>query len=685
MSRRALELLLACLLVAVTLAVFAPILAHPFIYYDDDVYVFANPVVLQGLNWDTFRWAWTSEVQGNWHPLTMLSLLADVSLWSRGSGARSAPWPGGFHLTSLLLHAASVAVLFFTLTRWTGRLYCSALVAALFAIHPTRVESVAWIAERKDVLSGFFFMLTLAAYGAYVRRPSLGRHLVVAVCLACGLMSKAMLVTVPLLLLLLDVWPLRRSALRTAGRFDPLGAGLLVAEKLPWLMLVAVSSWITFHVQQKQGFVVSLEFQSPGERLITATNAYGAYLHSAIWPTRLCLMYPLPLDIQVTSATLASAAVLAGGTLAALLTARRWAFVPVGWFWFVGMLVPVIGLVQIGGTARCDRYTYLPFIGLFLLGVWSIAGLLERRLAPRARRYVGGALAAAVLLPLSVLCLRQVGYWRDAETLFTHATEVTENNHLAHYNLANALASQRRFDEALVHYDRTLELYANYPAALFNKSSTLMRLSRYGEAFQALLACNVLSPDDPNTLYNLGQCAEKLGRLNEAAFYYQQSLEHDPRHATYLALATMLNRLNRTAEAVRTFEQLIKAAPNNRQAQLMLAWVLATHHESSHRDPARALEICSRIVPRVPTVSSLFVSAHDTWGAAYAANGDFQRATEEAQQAYERALRERRARELANSPGGVAEWDRQVKAIRRRLDYYQRKQPYFVNPAEFPD
>jgi hypothetical protein len=416
-----------------------------FINMDDDVYVYENPRVLKGLTIEGVRWAFTAFHISNWHPLTWLSHMTDVTIF--GNDAR------GHHLVNILLHSLNTSLLFLSLFRMTAALWRSALVAALFALHPLHIESVAWIAERKDVLSGLFFMLVLLAYEWYVRRGGRRRYLLVALFLALGLMAKPMLVTVPFLLLLLDLWPLGRTAWAApagGGEGSPVSPGRLLWEKVPLLALALVSSGITFLAQRAGGAIKTLEFIGTDLRLANVAVSYVAYIGKTLWPLSLSMYYPFPPEMppgwKVGGAVLVTAAV----TAAAVFLRRRPYFL-VGWLWYLGMLVPVIGLVQVGDQAMADRYAYLPLTGLFVMAVWGSAELLRGR----RRRWSVGA-AAGVLLILTPLAARQAGYWKDSITLFSHALSVAPGSHIIHNNLANSLVRAGRTNEAITHYREAL-------------------------------------------------------------------------------------------------------------------------------------------------------------------------------------------------------------------------------------
>ncbi len=448
--------LVAAGLALLTLFVFLPAAGNGFVHYDDPLYVTGNDQVRRGLTGEGFLWAWRAAVAGNWHPLTMLSHMADAEIWGLDAG--------GHHLTSLLLHAANVVFVFLVLRRMTGAPWRSAAVAALFAVHPLRVESVAWVAERKDVLSGFFFLLALAAWVAYTRRPAAGRYLLALLAFAAGLLAKPMLVTLPFVLVLLDVWPLGRLPLAAPpGGERRRVVRRLLAEKAPFFVLALAASAVTLFTQQVA--MAPLATVPLGRRVGNALVSYAAYLRKTFWPMDLAVIYPLPAAVPLVKAALA-AALLALVTGLVLVRLRRSPWLAVGWLWFVGMLVPVIGLVQVGRQALADRYTYLPSIGLAVALVWGGAEVARALLpAGRARRVLlAGALALAVAV-LSLAARRQVAVWKDTSTLFAHAMAVTPGNYYAAYKVGVELS--RRGDRAGAerHYREALRLRPGFRLA----------------------------------------------------------------------------------------------------------------------------------------------------------------------------------------------------------------------------
>jgi protein O-mannosyl-transferase len=624
-------------LIVATLATFWPVTRHSVVHYDDPMYVTENPHVTSGLTLEDLRWAMTTGYACNWHPVTWISHMLDVQLF----GLR----PGWHHFTSLLLHTTNALLLFVLLVRLTGAMRRSAFVAALFALHPLRVESVAWLAERKDVMSGFFFLFTLLAYAKYareakgylkseIRNPksevemqaqpasapartadrqkrlvSLCWYGLALFCCALGLMSKPMLVTTPFVLLLLDYWPLARWAEQGRTRRP----GLLLLEKAPFFLLVAISSYITLRVQDA-AMVANPERLAFGLRLGNAALAYVAYLGQTIWPSGLAVFYPYPVDPWAAGAILAFALLL-GLTAGAVVLARRAPYLPVGWLWYLGMLVPVIGLVQVGSQSRADRYTYLPSIGLFLLVTWGVAEAVifvtrwarrqtqagqdpmrsDARGVPAGdlteHRELGGdnsalqnhrsvatlacsAAAMVVLAALAVTTHRQVGYWETSESLFTHAIRVTGENHIALTGLG--IAELRRGDgvAALTHLTRALELARTRNAAgniEYYVGAALQIQGKLLEALPYLTEAVVMPSLKPDRDWRLAVCLIAAGRLPEAEPLLEQALDARPGTPDFLiALGTLRDRQGRPEEAEKIFRDVVARDPNSPQARRAL-------------------------------------------------------------------------------------------------------------------
>lgn len=580
MRSQSAPLLLGLGLILLTLIVYQPVLAYGFVNFDDGLYVTGNRHVQKGITWEGFLWAWQANVASNWHPLTMLSHMLDCELY--GLDAR------GHHLTSLLLHLANVWLLFEVLRRMTGALGASALVAALFGIHPTHVESVAWIAERKDVLSGLFFLLTLGAWHRWVEARTLRSYLLAVLLFACGLLSKPMLVTLPCVLLLLDVWPLGR-----------LRAGLrpLLVEKIPFFVLSAASSAVTIYAQQ--GSLATLQAVSIGRRVANALVAYVAYLGKTFWPAKLAVFYPLPPAVPPWKA-LAAGALLAAVTALAVWRLRRQPHLAVGWLWFLGMLVPVIGFLQVGRQAMADRYTYLPSIGLFVAVVWGTAELVAAR-KPLRIAVAGGALAG--IAALSVAAHAQAGTWKDNLTLFRHALAVTENNYLAHLNVAITLSREGGDEaEALHHFREVLRLQPNLAEGHAAMATALRRWGRPAEALPPARRAVQLKPERARFRHTLATILEDLGRKDEAIVQLRAAVERSPRLAdARYGLGLLLQEKGRTDEALEHYRVALEANPDLNDLYAPTATLYARKG-----DLAEAVRLYEEAARRRPTPSVHF-------------------------------------------------------------------------------
>jgi len=501
-------------LAAITFAVFGQTLHHEFVNYDDDEYVYKNPVVAQGLTLKGIVWAFTGVHAFNWHPLTWLSHMLDCQLYGLN--------PAGHHLTNVLLHTATVIALFLILRQMTGALWRSAFVAAVFAIHPLRVESVAWVAERKDVLSGLFFMLTIGAYVRYARRPSsVARYGLVMLLFALGLMCKPMLVTLPVVLLLLDYWPLQRAGPRKLSG--------LVLEKLPLLALSAASCVATLLAQTQT--IQSVEIFSPPVRFVTALLACNVYLGQMVYPSGLAVFYPFPHNgLSAWDAAMA-------GTLLAVISAVAWGerrrrpWLLMGWVWYLVMLLPVVGIIQVGGQAHADRYTYLPQIGVYVAVTWMVAEWRVKWLHHGPLRAALGGLMAVVLAVLMVCAWKQTTYWQNSEILWSHALACTTDNHVAHFNLGNTLRLEGRMDEAIPQYQKAVEIRPSYAEAHGNLGMALFQMGRVDEAIPHLQKAAQLKPGNAPLIYNLGVALQKMGRVDEAIACYQKALAINPGNA----------------------------------------------------------------------------------------------------------------------------------------------------------
>jgi hypothetical protein len=511
--------LVAAALVLAVFAIYAQAVKYQFVDLDDSEYVYDNVIVTRGITLRGIAWAFAPSSYAHWHPLTWLSHMADIQMFGLNAG--------GHHLTSVVLHAANAALLFYVLLGLTGTLWRSALVAALFALHPLHVESVAWVSERKDVLSTFFWLVTMAAYGRFARRGGVGRYMWIVTAFILGLMSKAMLVTLPLVLLLLDYWPLARFADPTdPGRTPFMRARLaaLVGEKLPLFALAIAFSVITYLAQRSWGATAPLESFPLGERLANALVSYAAYLTKTIIPIRLAVFYPHPASIGEPiplARVVVAAGVLAGLSFLAVTQWKRRPWLTVGWLWYLITLLPVIGIVQIGSQALADRYSYVPLIGIFLMLVWTIPQTVE---SSRPLTLATGAVCAGVLGALSVLATIQVGYWRDGVTLYTHAIAVTEKNWLAWNNLGVQRLNVGQFDAALDCSAQAIQIKPDYAEGWYNAGVALGRLGRYPEAIAAYRQSLYLEPANADGWANLGLIEHAMRDYQSAIVAYRSAL-----------------------------------------------------------------------------------------------------------------------------------------------------------------
>ncbi len=674
-----------------------------FVSFDDDRYVHDEPMVARGLSGEGVAWAFTRVHAGNWHPLTSLSLMLDVELFGVNAGAH--------HLVNVFLHALTTLLLLAALHRLTGAFWRSALVAALFALHPVKAESVAWISERKDVLSGLFFVLALLAYDHFARAPLLRRYLLLLLAAALGLLAKPMLVTLPLILLLLDFWPMRRWADREPGPYPARSASRLFLEKVPLLALAAGSAAATWWAQARAlGAGASISFT---DRLANAAVTPVIYLKQTLWPTGLAAFYPHPQGELPVWWALLALALLACVTLAGWHYRRVAPFLLTGWGWFLVMLLPVLGLIQVGWQARADRYLYLPQIGLTIAIVW-LAELGLRRLA--AGRALGWSLGLVAIASCTVLAQRQVATWRDSETLWRRALAVTQNNDMAHRGLGIALAHDGKLEEARAELERAVALrpgnadtrvnLANVyrkqgetarAVALYreilredpghwharrNLAGTLAEAGRIPEATEEYLRLQREHPEDPDLAASLGALYLQTGNTAEAARFFRAALALRPGQAEALNnLGIALFREGRVGEAVESWREAAGLQPGNSDlqnnlgvalatlgreeeaithwsralalaprasTQLTLAWVLATSARADLRDGARAVELAQAALRGMGEQNAM---ALRTLAAARAETGDFDGALAAAREA--RALAEAQGEERPfPSPGG---------------------------------
>jgi protein O-mannosyl-transferase len=553
--------LIIVVLAAATLATYWPTLGNGFINYDDNEYVTENQHVLGGLSPRNVRWAFVAKSASNWHPLTWLSHMLDVTQFGTG--------PTGPHAVNLLLHTINGALLFLLLQRMTGAQLRSAFVAGLFALHPLHVESVAWVAERKDVLSTMFWMLTLLAYQAYVKSAQGKKWYALALLsYALGLMSKPMLVTIPLVMLLLDFWPLRRMAITGRSPPKPTIPGLVV-EKVPFLLLSALSSAVTCWAQKSA--MPSLEHLPVSERMANAAVSYVRYLGKMFWPQDLALPYLHPGQWSEAQVWLA-AVLIAALSLGAVWTGRKHPYVVTGWFWYLGTLVPVIGLVQVGVQAIADRYTYVPLTGVFIIVAWAAGELTARR---RSLRYGAVSMGILILAICGAVTHRQVKYWHDSETLFKHAASVTDGNFVALSNVGGAYFAKGRNDEALKYYREAVRINPNYTEAL-NSIGAVLADKGDPEAAEWFQRALTVQPAHADTLFNMGNLMAKEGKYREAAEYYQASLASRPdNHEARNNLAGVMVRMGRIDEAIAQYQTALEIKPDGALVHKNLGEMLA--------------------------------------------------------------------------------------------------------------
>jgi hypothetical protein len=509
-------------LVAVTLSLYSPVLRNPFIDYDDPDYVTENPNVQAGLGWRLLKWSLTTTTAGNWHPLTWLSHGLDYQLFGLH--------PGGHHATSVLLHAANGILLFLFLLESTRAWGCSFFAAALFAVHPINVESVAWVAERKNVLCTFFFLLTLVSYCWYARKRSVHKYLVTALLFIAGLASKPMAVTLPCLLILADYWPLKRVRGFSESGAKPVeskrSVAMLIVEKLPFFFLSAVSALVTIVAQRSAGAMVTIERLPLGLRLGNAFRSYILYLWKAVWPRDYAPFYPG--DPLIAWHVVIACLMLLTATLFAYRQRLKRPYLLFGWLWFLGTLVPVIGLIQVGGQAMADRYAYIPLIGIFVAVVWGVAEFLDSRAISFGVRV---SAAAFVILVFSVATWRQIGYWRSNYDLWSHASRVTKHNLIAEDSLGLTLLEADQYNEALRHFQNARRIRPNDPTSHLNIGVILQQQGNIQGAI-AEYEASILLNHDPMTLAiaydNLGTIYQANGNYSEARESFIRALKANP-------------------------------------------------------------------------------------------------------------------------------------------------------------
>lgn len=652
------EIIIAALLVVAIIAVYAQVTGFDFVSVDDYEYVRDNDVVTSGLSIASAKWAFQNNVAGNWHPVTMLTLMLECQIYG--------VVPGAHHYTNVLLHIANTLLLFFLLLRMTRKLpnniWPCSLVAAMFALHPLHVESVAWISERKDVLSGFFFMLTLWAYLRYTelkktefglrfddhtRSRCITWYVLGLALFALGLMSKPMLVTLPCVLVLLDWWPLQRIT-----KFSWGALGMSIAEKIPFFALTAIFSVITVHAQKSANAVVSFHDWPLKMRLATAVVAFAQYLGKTLLPTNLGVLYPHEALSQ--SQITGSAILLVLISIGAFIFARSKRYLFVGWFLFVGVMFPVSGIAQVGEQAFADRFTYLPHIGLFIVAGW---GLCEIAVLRSKLPFIVGALSLACM-PATYL---QVRHWSDPEALFNNSLRVAPNNSTAHHYLGVLLDAKGKTNEALLHFSEAVRCNPDNVTARCGYAYALYNQNKFQEAADNYNAALLVEPNNVKAHYGLADTMLKLRRLDLALPHYAEvlKLKPDVAGAFYQIGTAMLSAKQDPPFAMKYLESAVHYAPYWTDALNTLAWALATNPDAKIRNGAEAVELASRAVSVTRNTDSGLL---DTLGAAYAEKGDFDKAVS----AIEHAIKRATATGQTNS---IAEFQSHLKS-------FQEKKPW---------
>jgi len=704
-SRR--QIIYICLgLFLLTVAAYWRVGTFSFIYYDDNDYVTENPWVRAGLRWDIFRWAFTTNYANNWHPLTWISHMADYQFFGLNAGAH--------HLVNLGFHVLNTLLLFLVMTRATKEIWKCAIVAALFALHPLHIQSVAWVSERKDVLSTFFWFLTMGAYFLYAEKNRPGYYLMAVLFMACGVMSKPMVVTLPAVLLLLDFWPLKRDWSKR-----------ILIEKIPFFALSIVSS-VTTYIAQRENAVMRLDEIPFYPRLLNTVVAYAIYIYKMFWPVDLGVFYPHPYYWPLWL-LLVSFLMLAGISWLVLATCRQHPYMLTGWLWYVGTLVPVIGLLQVGSQAYADRYSYVPLTGLFIMLVWGMPDLFKKAGLSPDLPPVMGILSVGLCICVTGF---QLPYWKNSIALFERTLEITKENYIVEVNLGASYAALNNLDEAMAHYERALKMKPaeqnpladlDYGLALVRKGDTeaaiprfelalkinshllkarlnladaLIRIGKPDKALKHYQIAALLNPDNPNVQYHYATALMSAGKMDAAEYHFRECLNQDdtfveaydnlgilfvdenrvqealdalayalqlePGHFnTQYNYAATLARCGRTREAIVHYREALRIRPQSIESLYNLASILATDHDDSLRNGAEAVSLVERAMNL--TIRQNAISLN-TAAAAYAEVGRFDKAVEMASNAL-RLAQEEGQNDLASS-------------IKTRLALYQQNKPF---------
>jgi len=563
--------LVSLLLLVAIIVPYRQVINFDFVGYDDELYVTENLNVQEGFTAKGIKWSFTTFHAANWHPLTWFSHKLDCELYRLN--------PAGHHWTNVEFHIANTLLLFFILFKMTGAIWRSAFVAALFAIHPLHVESVAWISERKDVLSTFFGLLAFFAYYHYVKKHSLFNYLLIILFLSMGLMAKPMLVTFPFVLLLLDFWPLKRFQFKDDQKLQPDGNICfsvkeffrLILEKIPLFVPIVISSCLTVIAQQSSSAVKSLETFPLKARIANAFVSYVNYVLKAIWPSNLAVFYPHPGNTLLSWQIFGAIFLIAIACILAILTLKKYPYIAVGLFWFLGTLIPVIGLLQVGEQAMADRYSYIPLIGLFIIVAWGGSELFKKW---HYQKTFLGVFSVVVLSALAICTSYQLRHWKNAITLFEHTIKVTKNNYHAQNNLGTAFVPVE-LDRAVFHYKEALKIKPDYVMAFYNLGTALLKKEKYDEAVFYFSKTLNIDPQKTNARMNLANVLFMKGKYDEAVFHYNEILKINPGNAdAHYNLAYVLSTQGKFAEAVFHYKETLRIHPEHAKAHYNLGKIL---------------------------------------------------------------------------------------------------------------
>ena len=649
-------------LVVIILTAYWQLPSHEFLSFDDYGYIIKNTHVHEGITWKNILWTFSKTDFGYWHPLTWMSHMLAFQLFGLN--------PSMHHLMNLFLHISNTLLLFFVLKRMTGALWQSAFVAAVFALHPLNVESVAWVSERKNVLSTFFWMLTILTYVRYTERPGFFRYILILFVFVLGLMSKPMLVTLPFVLLLLDYWPLCRINLTQSccdhqkvqipihtNFYQSIGLRL-VLEKIPLVILSFTCIYLSSLSVQRFKIVISTASVPMKLRIANALVSYVRYINKMIWPQNLAVYYPYPNTAAACGRLLVALLFLTGVTFFAFRWIRLKPYFIVGWLWYIGTLFPVIGLVQAGlWPAMADRFAYVPLIGIFICIAWGVPDFVDRC---RYRKAGFIAVSTALVPIFMVMTWLQLRHWQNGVTLFTHNVRVTHNNSLAHKELGNALEQQGNLDKAILHYSKALKINPNYAEAHNNLGYILACQKHYKEAIEHYTEAIRIKPSYTEAHNNLGTALLHQGNEKEAIVHYNEALKYNPKYAgTYYNLGKVYINQNKIEIGIQFYKKALKLNPEMTQVLYNLSWLLASHENEKYRNGKEALVLAKELCKITQNSQPL---ALDALAAAYAETGKFDAA----------ALTAKKGLKIALNQGPKE----LVLGLKKRLELYQERRPY---------